>query len=297
MAKLRGDNSEIVQYDSGEVPVYLRAGILSEYPNFREVAHWHNDIELIVVLEGGMQFNVNGSILTLSRGEGIFVNSKQVHYGFSDRTECNFLCMLFDPFSLPLSERLTEQYLLPVTENERCPYLLLDGSVQGRQISDAVRSLYQQRTSGTFGLRAAGCCLELLANIYELARKEGEISHASRNVLLLKRMLSFIEAHYREKLTLEILSAACRISKSTCCNIFKQYLYKTPVAYLIDYRLHRAETLLTTTDLSVTDIGFETGFQSVSFFIETFRKKYGVSPNRFRKLQRERPSPRPDALA
>ena len=68
MAILRRDNSEIVKYNSTEVPIYLRGGRLSDYPNFSEIAHWHNDIELIALLDGEMQFNVNGNILPLSAG-------------------------------------------------------------------------------------------------------------------------------------------------------------------------------------------------------------------------------------
>ena len=40
-----------------------------------------------------MSYNVNGTIVRLGEGEGIFVNARQLHYGFSEeRTECDFLC-------------------------------------------------------------------------------------------------------------------------------------------------------------------------------------------------------------
>ena len=65
---------------------------------------------------------------------------------------------------------------------------------------------------------------------------------------------------------------------------FQQYLHKSPFGYLIELRLRKAEILLTSTNRKVTDIGYETEFSSISYFIETFRKTYGVSPNAFRKL-------------
>lgn len=285
MAILRRDNSEIVKYNSTEVPVYLRGGKLSDYPNFSEIAHWHNDIELIALLDGEMQFNVNGNILPLSAGEGVFVNAKQLHYGFSDSTECHFLCMLFDPFTLPLSEELTKRYALPVTQGAPCLHLTPSGAPQKAEILSSVKALYRMRESPAFSLRAAGSCLTIFSALYELTGQKASAS-GGQNILLLKKMLSFLEEHHTEKLSLDEIAAAGGVSKSTACKLFKEYLYQTPVAYLIEYRLHRAERLLNETDRTVTDICFETGFQGVSFFIETFRKKYGLSPERFRKYQR-----------
>ena len=76
MVVLRKDDSEIVQYTSKETPVYIQRSVLSNYPNYEEIAHWHNDIELIYVTAGAMQFNINGNIISLSERQGLFINSK-----------------------------------------------------------------------------------------------------------------------------------------------------------------------------------------------------------------------------
>ena len=69
----------------------MREALLSQYPEYRAPSHWHDDIEFICVLSGGMKYNVNGEIVNLKKGEGIFVNSGQMHSGFSDNgQECGF---------------------------------------------------------------------------------------------------------------------------------------------------------------------------------------------------------------
>lgn len=78
-------------------------------------------------------------------------------------------------------------------------------------------------------------------------------------------------------------SPAGSVSKSACGILFRQFLHKTPIGYLIDYRLRKAEHLLTATGRKITDIAFGVGSPSVSYFIGTFRKTYGISPNRYRK--------------
>ena len=89
MAILRKDNSEIVQYASKETPVHVQKGALSDYPNYSEIAHWHNDIELIYVTHGAMQFNVNGDIVDLAQGQGLFINSRQLHSDFPTASNAN----------------------------------------------------------------------------------------------------------------------------------------------------------------------------------------------------------------
>ena len=56
------------------------------------------------------------------------------------------------------------------------------------------------------------------------------------------------------------------------------------IEYIVNLRLDYATALLTQTNKSILDIALETGYSSVSFFIKIFRKKYGVTPMRYKKL-------------
>ena len=64
-----------------EYPIYIRHSCLSSYPGYAAPPHWHDDIEFIIILKGGMTYNVNGKLIDLASGEGIFVNSRQMHFG------------------------------------------------------------------------------------------------------------------------------------------------------------------------------------------------------------------------
>ena len=89
---LKNDYSEKVQYDNPDYPFIVRRCLLSSYPNYAAPSHWHNDIELIAVLSGQMTYNVNGKRISLRKDEGIFINSCQMHFGFSEqKEECEFL--------------------------------------------------------------------------------------------------------------------------------------------------------------------------------------------------------------
>src|SRR5699024_11511661 len=96
--KNRNDRSEDVLDDNQDFPVYIRRGCVSDDPDFIALSHWHDDVEFIHVQSGHMEYNINGKIVMINEGEGIFVNTRQLHYGFSeDCSECSFICVLLHP--------------------------------------------------------------------------------------------------------------------------------------------------------------------------------------------------------
>ena len=68
-------------------PAYIKPGILSLYMDYKAVSHWHDDLEFIVILEGKMSYEINGERIEISQGEGLFINSRQLHNGFSDEKQ------------------------------------------------------------------------------------------------------------------------------------------------------------------------------------------------------------------
>lgn len=93
----------------------------------------------------------------------------------------------------------------------------------------------------------------------------------------------FIQAHFNEKITLSRLAAvACR-SESQLIRAFRSKFGATPVDYLLKVRLEHAGKLLTESDMTVSEVAANTGFTDSNYFIKQFRRRYGVSPGRFRR--------------
>ena len=63
---------------------------------------------------------------------------------------------------------------------------------------------------------------------------------------------------------------------------FKNTFNTTLSDYIMKLRLERAELLLTSTSLPVTDISLQTGFNNISFFIRSFKQAYGLTPLQYR---------------
>ncbi len=107
---------------------------------------------------------------------------------------------------------------------------------------------------------------------------------------------SFVQSnHFAEDVTclykkyhnIQEISESMHISKSTFKRKFQQSFGCTPHHWVNEQRLQKAVILLDTSDYSITDIGFICGYESLSAFMKQFKKKYGISPGKY-KIQNRR---------
>ncbi len=118
-------------------------------------------------------------------------------------------------------------------------------------------------------------CQETIQVISEAANKE-QFRH-------LENAKRYIELHYNNSsLSLNSVSEVCGISSSYLSRIFVEYLSSGFVEYLNNYRIEQAKRLMITTNLTIADIGFSTGFNSPQNFIRVFKKYQGETPGQYR---------------
>lgn len=285
----KSNGSENVQYHVGNLPVYTKKEFLSVYPNYTAVSHWHDDVEFNAVLSGHMSFNVNGRNVRIGEGEGIFINSRQLHYGFSDdHTECLFVCLIFHPVLLCVTEETEQNLIRPVLENSSCPFLYLKPeNSESHLIMEGMHRLCDGCKKETAPLLALGELSRIWEALYFLTGNQKETNiPGSHHLMILKDMIAYIQSHYDEKITTDTLSHAGNVGKTACWSIFQEYTSQTPISYLTNYRLQKAVELLRSTDMSITQIACETGFTGASYFTETFRKVYHCTPTEYRRDSR-----------
>lgn len=282
--ELKSDRSENVPYNFPEFPVCIRRAVLSNYPNYTAVSHWHDDVEFIAVVSGEMQYNINGETVRLAAGDGIFVNSGQLHYGSSkEHKECRFICVLLHPKLLCLTEGVEQSYVTPVIDNGGYPYQLLRReSAWECTILEAVVQMYEALVQPAPQLMIQSLFCRVWGILYEHAPKRRDESGQGRQLFVLREMVGFIQMNYREKISLADIAAAGNMCKSKCGTLFRRYTGKTPIQYLTDYRLKKSIDLMNTSELSIAEVGYEVGFSGASYFSETFRRQFGYSPREYR---------------
>lgn len=282
------DGSERIGYENPAFPIYIRRGDLLSFPNKSALCHWHEELEILMPLKGYLRYNINGETVTVQEGNAIFVNTRQLHYGFSgDGTDCEYLCIDFLPQLLCLNGDIQNRFVLPLLTSHGFTHMVLRRSIpEHRPVLSAINRM------GTLAEeQAPGYEMQLMANLYILwnglyalaERQIGEEVSADSNVLVQKKMLEFIRTHYAEKLSVDAIAASGGVCRTKCWQIFRKYLGQTPNEYLNSFRLEKGMQLLKSTRMSISEIAEHCGFSSASYFTELFTRQKGCSPSQYRR--------------
>ncbi|HEX2903927.1 MAG TPA: helix-turn-helix transcriptional regulator [Jatrophihabitans sp.] len=103
----------------------------------------------------------------------------------------------------------------------------------------------------------------------------------------LRRVRDRMDREYGQPLNVEVLARDAHMSAGHFSREFKQAYGESPYAYLMTRRIERAMSLLRRGDLSVTDVCFAVGCQSLGTFSTRFTELVGVSPSRYRQQHAE----------
>lgn len=281
---LNNDRSEKIKYTYADFSVYYHRGRFSSYPNYTLKSHWHDDFELVVPISGRITYNVNGQLVSFGEGEGIFVNSRRLHSGFSDdMTECEYYVVLFHPAAICSVKRFEHELVTPVINSPQDYIHLKSDTPWHKEIIGLVRNIAEKSTAKTAALAALGSIHLIWSEIVDHIDLSRKVGNDNTRLSELKAMLSYIHEYYSQKITLEDIAQAGYVSKRTCGGLFLKYLYKTPIEYLNDYRLQKSIELMKSTDKTILEICLACGFSGASYYAEVFRRSFGKSPAEYRK--------------
>lgn len=281
---LNSDYSENVTYNQPDFPAYIKKGQLSLYPDYRAVSHWHDEFEFIMILDGNMSYNVNGNHLFLQTGEGLFVNSRSFHYGYSDsHTDCSFICILLSTELLPASEYFRINCIDPLVHHPQFPFQKLTAAIPWQySIMNDISELYTVNNTHLHPLHIVRKFAHIVELLLQNMNSSAEYTQSEADIQAITAMIGFIQKHYQDKLVLRDISNAGNCGKTRCTALFKKYLSMAPISFLNHYRLKKGSLLLKNTSMSITEIAFTCGFSSTSYFCELFHKYYGITPGAYR---------------
>jgi len=104
-------------------------------------------------------------------------------------------------------------------------------------------------------------------------------SHLSSQLI---KILKYIDRHYSASLSLSVLSEKLGLSQSYIALLFKKELACKPSEYINNVRVTVAKTILSETDMPVSEISEKVGYSDVYYFSKIFKKIIGVPPSKIR---------------
>ena len=132
-------------------------------------------------------------------------------------------------------------------------------------------------------MRINGKLNDLLTLLMESSWHRGAHTNAPKKMEI-SQVKSFLDEHYKEKLSLESVASHFFIDKHYLARLFKEQYGVTLVTYLQQVRITHAKRMLRFTDKSIEEIGLECGIGELNYFSRVFKKLEGVSPSEFRRV-------------
>lgn len=251
--------------------------------------HWHLEMEIIYIKKGCGIVSIDLSPASVNEGDIILIAPGQLH-GISqyENTRLEYENILFDLSMLEAkgNDSCTSDFFAPLRhshvpakniytsadkKHEKIAYWL----DQADEICKTFPQAYQ--------LYIKSCLFGLF---YELFA-DREITAAPKKTLpsleKLKMIIKYVENHYQDRITIEQIASFCDYSQSHFMKYFKNAMGISFIEYLNDYRLMMAARLLLASDSNILSISQEVGFENLSYFNRSFKKKFNVTPSAYRK--------------
>lgn len=267
-------------------PVSAALCDIQEQCNKSFVCHWHDGIEIIAVTEGKIEHIVNGESYIMGEGDVMFVNSGSMHEGRAiEKSNGKYFALSFLVSILSPEERgrVAEKYFGDTMRTESVPLLYIPaGESAAEKIIGICREIYgcQIRREFCYELYIKAELFKLWAVLCKEASREGTERKPDIAVERVKTAVEYIEANFRNKISLEDISAACKISKSELYRSFKRVMRRTPIDYVVDLRMRKSIALLED-GISVTEAAMSTGFFDSSYYTKMFKRYVGCTPREY----------------
>lgn len=253
--------------------------------------HYHPECELTYIVKSHGQRFVGDSVAPFYEGDLVLLGSNLPHFWRNDEHYYQSNPDLW-------SESVVIQFppSLIIDFFEKVPEFksigeLMQRSMRGVKFSaeatQNVEAAILQLPNLPDGLRFISFINILLSlandtDIELLAGSAYQISPDDADTERMKRIIEFTLAHFQEEIRLEIVAETAHMTVPAFCRYFKKRTQKTYIEFLTGFRISHARTLLTDSELSVAQVGLDSGFQNLSNFHQVFKRQTGTSPLHYR---------------
>ncbi len=255
------------------------------HPRYYMSAHWHNESEIIRILDGRLDIVLDNRPYTATKGDVLFVNPETIHQAAG--SSCIYECIVFHTEFLQICTYSCSFFIDSILKGD-CfinEYIPNDGSELNYAANEIFKSL-SKKSSG-YKFRTISSFYKFLGIVVDKHCYANKLNETVdfKGITKLKGILAFIRENYDKRISLGDIAEHAGISPKYLGTFFKSHTGKAPIEYLNEYRVEKAAQKLLATDAKVTDIAYDCGFDDLSYFIKTFKKIKQSSPGQFRKLK------------
>lgn len=251
--------------------------------------HFHQEYEILQMLNGITEFHIYGQDYVVDANDIIFVNSRVPHSTTVHKDSSGFFVQfrtdIFPNDSGIYLSKYLSQFINIANEDL---IIFKAGTKLNLYLSSLLESIRQEfmQKEPSYDVFIKGNMYNILALLYrEKIVMNPETYFDSYNFKKIVPVLEYIDENYYSQITLAELCKLVNLNEYYFCRLFKKAVNTSVVQYLNFVRVCKAERFLTSTDKSISEIAYETGFSSVSYFNRIFKKYKNCTPGTYKNYQ------------
>ena len=256
--------------------------------------HTHEFNE-IVIITGGKGMHVTGQdSYELSKGDAFVIGGSLPH-DYEKIDELALVNVLFDfdglgfnPLDLATLPGFHALFILEPNWRKRHQFesrlrLSLRDLQTAVNLIDRLDRELENRSAG-FRFLSTSVFMQLVGHLSRCYADSSSKSSSSKSLLRIGKTISHLEVNFSQEISLDYLVEMSGMSRRNFLREFENATGCTPISYLIGLRLENAAELLKKTDVNITQIAFQVGFNDSNYFARQFRKRFNTSPREYRKF-------------
>ena len=248
--------------------------------------HYDKDLIIEYFRKGETSKRIEGNIYNISEGDLIITTPEELHVAI--RTEFFYI----EKISLHINESLlgafggdrTVFFDTLINKPRGVGNLILSDVVKELGMDKTLHECLAYAREDSLESQVLMNCktielLSKLSNLIEAGNGEGLAAPSSNRIV--NDMINYINRHYTEDITLDILANKFHFSKYYISHLFRDYVGVSPYDYLITRRLYLFNDLVRQKQ-SIRQASFAVGFNNYSNFFRLYKKHFGITPQQFK---------------
>lgn len=243
--------------------------------NYRVDKHWHQSVEIFLVLEGNIDFYINSEHYPLSHGQFILVNSNEIHS--IECPEKNFTIVLQIPSQIFEDYQKDHYIYFKSTRYEKDATLI-------SLIEHIYRAYGKKEYAYLFDvLSDFNKVIYILLTKYRVEEVDKERRKLNKQLAKLSQITEYINENFKEELTLEQIAGQFGFSTAYLSRMFQKYAKINYKTYLMNLRTDEAYKRLINTSEPIGEIAMKCGFPDSRSMAKVFKNRLGILPSELRR--------------
>lgn len=243
--------------------------------------HAHDNYEILLFLEGDTKFIVEENTYDLEPYDVIITKKNQLHRAYHN-SQTYYKRIVLNILPVFFQENMCSEYeKIFYTFSGETGNKIDAKAVKNSGLYDVLMRIkrYSQNYQNTYSPIVRAGIIEVL---FLLNNIQIPSEPATQNIAI-SNVITYLNNHYTEEISLDILADMFYISKYHLCHVFHQVTGLTVHQYLTKKRLLFAKELLNTEDTRISQIYEKAGFQTYSSFYRAYINEFGISPKHNKK--------------